>query len=121
MRSLAVAGKYRSQYFEGGRVSRGQSALDIGSTNQGQALGVPVLSLLGGKHRNVIRPSPRPARSGDETIEDAKKLMARGWSTIVLPAEWNDAQGISSRASHRQDREILIKAREALGETVGWG
>src|SRR6476620_10304229 len=78
---------YRSQYFEGGRVLlAAQSAIDIALYDiKGKALGVPVYELLGGKHREVIptfASTGSITQSGDETIEQAKALIARGWSTI---------------------------------------
>src|SRR6218665_576412 len=78
---------YRSQYFEGGRgLTAAQSAIDIALHDiKGKALGVPVYELLGGKHRNVI-PTFASTGSitddGNETIEQAKALIARGSNTI---------------------------------------
>lgn len=117
---------YRSQYFEGGRVlTAAQSALDIALYDiKGKALGVPVYQLLGGKHRDVIPTfASTGSITGDETIEDARKLMARGWSTIrFFPAEWNDAQGIfEPRESIGKTAKFLVKAREALGDDVVLG
>src|SRR3954452_18554253 len=85
---------YRSQYFEGGRVLlAAQSAIDIALHDiKGKTLGVPVSELLGGKHREFI-PTFASTGSivGDATLDEARKLIDRGWSTIrFFPAAWNE-------------------------------
>jgi galactonate dehydratase len=117
---------YRSQYFEGGRVLlAAQSAIDIALHDiKGKALGVPVYELLGGKHRNVIPTfASTSSITGDETIDEARALMARGWSTIrFFPAVWGDAQNIfEPRESIGRTAKFLVKAREALGDEVVLG
>ena len=119
---------YRSQYFEGGRVLlAAQSAIDIALHDiKGKALGVPVYELLGGKHREVIptfASTGSISASGDETIEAAKALMARGWSTIrFFPAAWDNPGGIfEPRESVGKTAKFLIRARKELGEDVVLG
>src|SRR5215510_2073760 len=82
---------YRSQYFEGGRVlTAAISAIDIALHDlKGKALGVPVYQLLGGKQRNHV-PTFATTRGpcGPEMLEQARELIAKGWSVIRLfPAE----------------------------------
>jgi galactonate dehydratase len=119
---------YRSQYFEGGRVLlAAQSAIDIALYDiKGKALGVPVYELLGGKQRDVI-PTFASTGSitddGNETLDAARNLMERGWSTIrFFPAAWNDSTGIfEPRESIGKTAKFLVRAREALGEEVVLG
>ena len=119
---------YRSQYFEGGRVlTAAQSALDIALHDiKGKALGVPVYELLGGRHRDVIptfASTGSITESGDETIQQARDLMARGWSTIrFFPAAWDDASGIfEPRESVGKTARFLVRARRELGDDVVLG
>src|SRR3954463_5763495 len=82
---------YRSQYFEGGRVLLAAiSAIDIALHDiKGKALGVPVYELLGGKQRDTI-PTFATTRSdagSADVVEQAKELVALGWSSIrLMPA-----------------------------------
>jgi galactonate dehydratase len=119
---------YRSQYFEGGRVLlAAQSAIDIALHDiKGKALGVPVYELLGGRHREAVptfASTGSISESGDETIEDARKLMARGWSTIrFFPAAWGGPDNIfEPRESIGTTAKFLVRAREELGEDVVLG
>jgi galactonate dehydratase len=119
---------YRSQYFEGGRVLlAAQSAIDIALHDiKGKALGVPVYELLGGKHRDHIPTfaSTGPITDdGNETMEQAKALIARGWKSIrFFPAAWNDAAGIfEPRESIGKTAKFLVRAREELGDEVVLG
>jgi galactonate dehydratase len=119
---------YRSQYFEGGRVlTAAQSAIDIALHDiKGKALGVPVYEMLGGKHRNFIPTFASTGAitdSGDETIEQAKALMARGWSTIrFFPAAWDNPGGIfEPRESVGRSAKFLVRARQELGDEVVLG
>jgi len=119
---------YRSQYFEGGRVlTAAQSAIDIALHDiKGKALGVPVYELLGGKHRDHI-PTFASTGSitddGNETIEQAKALIARGWKSIrFFPAAWGGPDNIfEPRESIGKTAKFLIRAREELGEEVVLG
>ena len=117
---------YRSQYFEGGRVlTAAQSAIDIALHDiKGKALGVPVYELLGGKVRDVIPTfASTGSINGQETIDAAKALMARGWSTIrFFPAAWDNPGNIfEPRESVGKSARFLIEAREALGDDVVLG
>jgi len=117
---------YRSQYFEGGRVLlAAQSAIDIALHDiKAKALGVPVYQLLGGKHRDVIPTfaSTGPI-NGEETLDAARQLMERGWSTIrFFPAAWDNEGGIfEPRESIGKTAKFLTMAREALGSEVVLG
>ena len=115
---------YRSQYFEGGRVLQAAiSAIDIALHDiKGKALGVPVYELLGGKQRNVI---PTFASTGaapsQKMIDDAKALMGRGWNVIrFFPP--NAENGVfEPREAIGETARWMVKAREALGDTVVLG
>ncbi|MDB5588998.1 MAG: Galactonate dehydratase [Devosia sp.] len=117
---------YRSQYFEGGRVLlAAQSAIDIALHDiKGKALGVPVYQLLGGKHRDVIPTfASTGSINGEETLDAARALIERGWSTIrFFPAAWENPGGIfEPRESIGKSATFLTKAREALGNEVVLG
>jgi galactonate dehydratase len=116
---------YRSQYFEGGRVlTAAISAIDIALHDiKGKALGVPVYELLGGKQRNHI-PTFATTRGpcGPTMIEQAKELVALGWSAMRLSPADHDSQGIyDPRASIAETAKWCIAAREALGDGVVLG
>tara|TARA_R110002124_G_scaffold286271_4_gene466679 strand:- start:2911 stop:4068 length:1158 start_codon:yes stop_codon:yes gene_type:complete len=117
---------YRSQYFEGGRVLlAAQSAIDIALHDiKAKALGVPVYQLLGGKHRDVIPTfASTGAINGDETLDAARQLIDRGWSTIrFFPAAWDNDGGIfEPRESIGKTAKFLTMAREALGNEIVLG
>ena len=116
---------YRSQYFEGGRVLQAAiSAIDIALHDiKGKALGVPVYELLGGKQRDRIPTfASTSAPPGEEMIEQAKELMARGWDAIRFFPAGADDNGIHEpRESIAATAPWMIKAREELGEGVVLG
>ena len=116
---------YRSQYFEGGRVLlAAQSAIDIALHDiKGKALGVPVYELLGGKQRNVIPTfATTSAPPGPEMIEQARALIDAGWTAMRLsPAAHRGTLTYDPRASIAATAPWMVKAREALGETVVLG
>jgi galactonate dehydratase len=115
---------YRSQYFEGGRVLQAAvSAIDIALHDiKGKALGVPVYELLGGKQRNHIPTfASTSAAPGEEMIEQARALKARGWSAIrFFPAADKD-NVFEPRASIAATAQWMIKAREVLGDEMVLG
>jgi galactonate dehydratase len=116
---------YRSQYFEGGRVlTAAISAIDIALHDiKGKALGVPVYQLLGGKQRDHI-PTFATTRGpcGPEMVEQARELVAIGWSAIRLfPAEHDSRGTYEPRQSIAETAKWCVKAREELGEAVVLG
>ena len=116
---------YRSQYFEGGRVLQAAiSAIDIALHDiKGKALGVPVYELLGGKQRDVIPTFASTSNApGEEMISQAKELMEAGWTTIrFFPAGQGSNDVFEPRESIGETARWLVKAREALGDTVVLG
>jgi galactonate dehydratase len=116
---------YRSQYFEGGRVlTAAISAIDIALHDiKGKALGVPVYQLLGGKQRNHVPTfATTKGPCGPQIIEQARELMAMGWSAIRLFPADHDSRGVyEPRKSIAETAKWCIKAREELGETVVLG
>jgi galactonate dehydratase len=114
---------YRSQYFEGGRVlTAAMSAIDIALHDiKGKALGVPVYELLGGKQRDLIPTfASTGAAPGPEMIDQAKEIMAAGWSAIRLsrfksPEIFEPREGIAKTA------KWMVRAREELGDEVVLG
>jgi galactonate dehydratase len=116
---------YRSQYFEGGRVlTAAISAIDIALHDiKGKALGVPVYQLLGGKQRDHI-PTFATTRGpcGPEMIEQARELVAMGWSAIRLfPADHGSRGTYEPRQSIAETAKWCVKAREEIGEAVVLG
>ena len=116
---------YLSQYFEGGRVLQAAiSAIDIALHDiKGKALGVPVYELLGGKQRDVIPTFASTSNApGEEMISQAKELMEAGWTTIrFFPAGQGSNDVFEPRESIGETARWLVKAREALGDTVVLG
>jgi galactonate dehydratase len=116
---------YRSQYFEGGRVlTAAISAIDIALHDlKGKALGVPVHQLLGGKQRALV-PSfaTAPAEPGPQMIEQAQMLMSLGWTCIRFCPSGQAAQTqFEPREAIGPTARWMVKAREALGDTVTLG
>jgi galactonate dehydratase len=116
---------YRSQYFEGGRVlTAAISAIDIALYDiKGKALGVPVYELLGGKHRDRIPTfASTRAAPGPEMIEQAKELVARGWTAMRLsPGGHESKERYEPREHIATTAGWCEKAREALGGDVVLG
>ncbi|MGN6103159.1 MAG: mandelate racemase/muconate lactonizing enzyme family protein [Devosia sp.] len=111
---------YRSQYFEGGRVLQAAiSAIDIALHDiKGKALGVPVYQLLGGKQRDLIPTfATTSAPPGEEMIEQARQLIANGWTAMRLsPADHRNPGTYEPRESIAATARWMVKAREALGD-----
>jgi galactonate dehydratase len=116
---------YRSQYFEGGRVlTAAISALDIAFHDiKGKALGVPVYQLLGGKQRDRIPTfATTSAAPGEEMIEQGRLLMESGWNCFRLSCADHESKTVyEPRESVSVTARWLVKAREALGDTVVLG
>jgi galactonate dehydratase len=116
---------YRSQYFEGGRVlTAAISAIDIALHDiKGKALAVPVYELLGGKQRDHI-PTFATTRGpcGPEMIDQARELLALGWTAIRLfPHGHGNGDIYEPRQSIGETAKWCIKTREALGDNVVLG
>jgi galactonate dehydratase len=116
---------YRSQYFEGGRVlTAALSALDIALHDiKGKALGVPVHQLLGGKQRDRIPTfATTHAEPGPEMIEQAKTLIAHGWTALRLSPGGQQIHDIYEPREHiAATAKWCVRAREELGEDVVLG
>jgi galactonate dehydratase len=120
---------YRSQYFEGGRVLlAAQSAIDIALYDiAGQALGVPVYQLLGGKQRDTI-PCFATANGAtpEELLASARLLYQHGWRVIRTgtlggrgPSDHPDC--FEPRESIGVTARTLVKIREELGDDLTLG
>ncbi len=116
---------YRSQYFEGGRVLQAAiSAIDIALYDiKGKALGVPVHELLGGKQRDRIPTfATTHAAPGPEMIEQARQLVAAGWTAMRLsPSGHENPQTYEPREHIGESAKWCVKAREELGDAVVLG
>ena len=116
---------YRSQYFEGGRVlTAAISAIDLALYDiKGKALGVPVYELLGGKQRDRIPTfATTHAAPGPEMIEQAKELVAAGWTAMRLsPSGHENPKQYEPREHIATSAKWCIKAREELGEDLVLG
>ncbi len=103
---------YRSQYFEGGRVLTGaQSAIDIALYDiAGKAFRVPVYELLGGRQRDYVPLfATTLAPMGPQLIEDARRLVDKGWDVIRF------APGMPA-----SDDPKLFEPRQSLALTAEW-
>ena len=116
---------YRSQYFEGGRVLQAAiSAIDIALHDiKGKALGVPVYELLGGKQRDRIPTfATTHAAPGPEMIDQARQLVAAGWTAMRLsPSGHENPQTYEPREHIAESAKWCVKAREELGDAVVLG
>jgi galactonate dehydratase len=118
---------YRSQYFEGGRVlTAAISAVDIALHDiAGKHLGVPVYELLGGRQRDYVSLFATAGGGDvDGAIEQARQLAADGWGVIrfgpLQPAA-DDASIFEPRESLALSAELLVRAREELGQRAVLG
>ena len=116
---------YRSQYFEGGRVlTAAISAIDIALYDiKGQALGVPVYQLLGGKQRDRV-PSfaTTSAPPGEAMIAQARLLMDAGWKCMRLSCAGHDSKAVyEPRESVALTAEWCARARAELGTEIVLG
>lgn len=116
---------YRSQYFEGGRVlTAAMSAVDIALHDlKGKALGVPVYELLGGRQRDRV-PTFASTRAppGPAMIEEAKALVAAGWSCLRVSPAGHQAESVYEPREHlAQSAHWCIAARESLGSDITLG
>ena len=123
---------YRGQYFEGGRILTGAiSAIDIALHYLvARKLGVPVYQLLGGRQRDYVPcfATSRYPLEGPEAVEDAKKMVANGWTVLRFGpghpstiANNNDSIPYEPRESIALTAEWIIKVREAVGRRVVLG
>ena len=116
---------YRSQYFEGGRVlTAALSAIDIALHDiKGKALGIPAYDLLGGRQRDRIPTfATTHAAPGPEMIEQAKALVAAGWTAMRLsPGGHENRDKYEPREHIATTAKWCAKAREELGEDVVLG
>jgi galactonate dehydratase len=116
---------YRSQYFEGGRVLQAAiSAIDIALYDiLGKALGVPVYQLLGGKQRDRIPTfATTSAPPGEEMIEQAKALIAAGWTAMRLSPSGHGGSTVYEPREHiATTAKWCVRAREALGDEIVLG
>src|SRR3954464_15349965 len=116
---------YRSQYFEGGRVlAAAISAIDIALHDiKGKALGVPVYELLGGKQRDRIPTfATTSAESGTEMIDQARELVAHGWTCVrLMGKDQNATSTFEPRESIATTAKWCTRTREELGSEVVLG
>lgn len=113
---------YRSQYFEGGRVLlAAQSAIDIALHDiAGKAWGVPVYELLGGRHRDFVPLfATTGAAPGPKLVDDARRLVAEGWTVLRFspggPVHEGDPDRFDPRDALALTAEWTVKVREAIG------
>src|SRR5690606_38248967 len=107
----------------GGRVlTAAMSAIDLALHDiKGKALGVPVYQLLGGKQRDLIPTfASTGAEPGPQMIEQAKEIMAAGWSAIRL-SRFKSAEIFEPREAIARTAKWMVRAREELGDEVVLG
>ena len=130
--------RYRSQYFEGGRILTGAiSAIDIALYDcVGKALGVPVYQLLGGAQRNLVPCFStvhstgsevlrgRKLREGEESdmVVEAKRQAAEGFQCIRIgPLPPGEDGAYEPREAIAETAQLCIDIREAVGHSVVLG
>ena len=100
------------------------SAIDIALHDiKGEALGAPVHHLLGRRQRDRVRTfASTSAPPGEAMIEQARELMAAGWTANrFFPAGQDSMQVFEPRGSIGATARWIVKAREALGDAVAPG
>lgn len=116
---------YRSQYFEGGRVlSAAISAIDIALHDlKAKALGVPVYELLGGRQRDRVPTfATTHAPPGPEMLDQARELMAAGWTCLRLSVSGHQAKDLYEPREHiAATARWCAEARATLGGDVVLG
>jgi L-alanine-DL-glutamate epimerase-like enolase superfamily enzyme len=86
---------------------------------RGQALGVPVFSLLGGRSRDYV-PAYAHVRGGsmDDVLNHASELAAAGWRHLRLTA-WDPREPeYDARRAVRWTVELMQELRAGLGDEV---
>ncbi len=117
---------YRSQYFEGGRVlTAAMSAIDVALHDiKGQALGVPVYELLGGRQRDLV-PGFATLRTTtpDEMTKEGLDFIEAGWTCLRLPRALHqpESQIYDPRKSLAESAQWMVACREAFGSAVVLG
>ncbi len=110
---------YRSNYFEGGRVlTAAISAIDIALHDVvGQALGVPVYQLLGGKQRSEVPTfASTGAAPGESMVNEAAALVEAGWGAVRLSIAGQDARTqFNPRLSIAETAEWVKASRKRIG------
>ena len=118
---------YRRHYFEGCRAtSAAMSAIDVALHDiKGQALGVPVYQLLGGRQRDIV---PCFATTTGEDlaamVASAQALASRGFDSVrlhILPVADHDRPKFEPRQSIAQTADAVRAVRETLGSKVFLG
>jgi L-alanine-DL-glutamate epimerase-like enolase superfamily enzyme len=112
---------YRSVFFPSDRHHASVLAgLDIAWGDLcGQALGVPVHALLGGRTRDYV-PAYAHLRGGsmDEVLNHAAELAEQGWGHLRLTA-WDPAEPeYNARRAVRWTVELMQELRAGLGDEV---
>ncbi len=108
---------YRTAYFEGGNIlTAALSAIDIALHDiAGQALGVPVYQLLGGKSREYCPCFASPGvLNGPEVIDQAKTMAAEGWNVQRF------APGMADPDFDRRGARTVYEPLESIDLAVHW-
>jgi D-galactarolactone cycloisomerase len=109
-----VSEKLHQQTFwlgRGGTLTHAISGIDMALWDiLGQATGQPVGRLLGGRHRDRVRPYASLLMDEPEALaEQLTELVEQGFSAYKIG--W----GPFGRRSHRLDEQIVSRARDAVG------
>lgn len=110
---------YRLKPFRGGALSGAVAAVDIALWDvAGQALGVPVYQLLGGRQRDRIRLHLLiDGDSTDDLVANAQKAKADGFTAIKFDAF---PTGVPERETYTRAVQVVVDRVAAVREAVGW-
>jgi galactonate dehydratase len=110
---------YRLKPFRGGALSGAVAAVDIALWDvAGQALGVPIYQLLGGRQRDRIR--LHVLIDGDSTedlVANAQKAKADGFTAIKFDAF---PTGVPERDTYTRAVQVVVDRVSAVRDAVGW-
>lgn len=110
---------YRLKPFRGGALSGAVAAVDIALWDiAGQALGLPIYQLLGGRQRDRVR--LHLLIDGDSTeavVANALAAKAEGFTAIKFDAF---PTGVPERETYTRAVQVVVDRVAAVREAVGW-
>jgi galactonate dehydratase len=110
---------YRRKPFRGGALSGAVSAVDIALWDvAGQALGVPVHQLLGGRQRDRVRLHLLiDGQTTDELVSEAKRAVSMGFTAVKIDAF---PTGVPESTTYSRALGIVIERVGAVRDAIGW-
>jgi galactonate dehydratase len=110
---------YRLKPFRGGALSGAVAAVDIALWDvAGQALGLPIYQLLGGRQRDRIRLHLLiDGETTEDLVANAEKAKADGYTAIKFDAF---PSGVPERDTYTRAVQVVVDRVAAVRDAVGW-